>query len=152
MILIDTNVWVYAINVDAPQNGASRRFIETVVSTRHEGVIMPQILLEFYAIVTDKRRIALPLTSEQALEQMKVIRSLCRLVDAGGKGLENLSHIMAGQPGLKGAKIFDAYLVAQMMVAGINRICTYNTHDFKVFKGITPLTPEELLEIRGIRQ
>lgn len=145
MILVDTNIWIYAVNIDAPQHPASRKFIEAVIAGRFNGVITPQILLEFYAIITDKRRVERPLSPELALEQVKAIRTACLIVDAGSKALDRLTEILAEQPNLKGAKIFDAFIVAQMMAAGIKQICTYNIHDFKGYKGITAFTPEEFM-------
>ncbi len=52
--------------------------------------MVPQILLEFFAIVTDPRRIARPLETKDAWEQVKLLEMLFPVRDEGLKALEYL--------------------------------------------------------------
>lgn len=142
MILVDTNVLVYAVNLDAPQHKPSRALLEAVQEKRVAGVLVPQILLEFFAIVTDPRRVDNPLEPETAWEQIEAFRTTFLIIDTGLKTLDLLKEI-----GLKskGADIFDAFLAAQMKANGISVLCTYNTKDFSKFTGILAQTPEDIL-------
>ncbi len=143
MILADTNVLVYAINSDDPRHAACRAFIEAVRAGGVRGVLVPQILLEFHAIVTDKRRVARPLEPGRALEVARSLRWIFPVLDACRDALERLLAVVA-ERGVKDGSIFDAWLVAQMRALGIDRICTYNGKDFASYKGIAAVRPEEL--------
>lgn len=143
MILVDTNVLVYAINTDAPQHPASRAFMEATQTKQVDGVLVPQVLLEFFAIVTDSRRIARPLEAGDAWDQVKLLEMICPVHDEGLKALEHLKAVLE-EGKVRGGEIFDAFLVAQMRACGISSICTYNTKDFSRYKGIIAHTPESL--------
>ncbi len=51
MILLDTNVLVYALNTDAPHYADSRRIVEAALRGRVPGVLVPQVLVEAYAVL-----------------------------------------------------------------------------------------------------
>jgi len=142
LILADTIVLVYAINTDALQHTASRKFIEAVQQKNINGVLLVQVLLEFYAIVTDHRRVTRPLEPETAWKQVNVLRAIFSVIDGGLKSFDLLKEISLKT---KGADIFDAFLVAQMKACGVSLLCTYNIKDFSRFEGILAQTPEEIL-------
>ena len=147
MILVDTNVVVYAINQDAPQHTASRALIEAVRAGDLPCTLVPQILLEFFAIVTDGRRVARPLDTAMALDQIRVLQSIFPVRDVCREALSHLPRVLASQARMKGGDVFDAWLVAQMLAMDINRICTYNGKDFLGYDMIRPVTPEELVQV-----
>lgn len=144
MILVDTNVLVYAVNLDAPRHAASRALVEAVGEKKVAGVLFPQVLLEFFAIVTDHRRVEKPLEPKIAWEQVEAFRTIFPVLDEGLKSLDLLDELAQNT---KGADIFDAFLVAQMKANGISNLCTYNTKDFLKFSGIAAQTPEEVLSV-----
>lgn len=49
MILLDTNVLVYALNADSPHHPQSRAVVEAALGGRLPGVLVPQVLLEAFA-------------------------------------------------------------------------------------------------------
>jgi len=142
LILVDTNVLVYAVNLDAPGHAASRALVEATGEKKVAGVLFPQILLEFFAIVTDHRRVEKPLDPQIAWEQVEAFRTIFPVLDGGPKSLDLLGGLVRKT---KGADIFDAFLVAQMKANGISNLCTYNKKDFLKFSGIAVQTPEEVL-------
>ncbi|MGQ9778730.1 MAG: type II toxin-antitoxin system VapC family toxin [Bacillota bacterium] len=144
IILLDTDVLVYAINLDAPQHEAARAFIEAARAGRWRSALVPRVLLEFFAVVTDGRRVASPLTPREALEQVAAWRALFPVFEVGKKALDYLSEVLAEKPA-KGGGIFDAWLVAQMRAAGMEAICTYNPRNFTGYEGIRAVTPEEMI-------
>lgn len=143
MILVDTNILVYAINTDARQHESSRALVEAVRAKRVDGVLVSQILLEFYAIVTDPRRIARPLAAQEARRQVEVLRAIFPVRDAGLRALDHLRDVLEEETAT-GGDVFDAFLVAQMRACNISIICTYNTKDFVKYKGIVVHSPESL--------
>jgi len=147
LILIDTNVLVYAINVDSPQHAVCRALVEAVRSRKVNGVLAPQILLEFYAVVTNRRRIEKPLDPVTAWEQVDALRLIFPLLDAGNKALDNLNIEINHGLKVRGSGIFDAFLVAQMRACGVSVLCTCNTKDFTGYKGIVVQMPEEIFRL-----
>lgn len=143
MILVDTNVLVYAINVDAPQHHASYALIETVRNKQIKAMLVPQILLEFFAVITDHRRVEKPLDSVTAWHEIEKFLAIFQISDPGALALEHLGKLL-GETSVRGSDIFDAWLVAQMQAYGISTICTYNTSDLSKFP-VTAQTPEQVL-------
>jgi predicted nucleic acid-binding protein len=143
LILLDTNVLVYAINESAPQHLDSRRLVEAVKEKSVPGVLFPQILLEFYAIVTNRKRFAKPLEPSVARKQIEALRSFFPVISCGTEALDLLFGETSKEKA--GSGIFDAYLVAQMKVSGITMVCTYNTAHFISFRQIVAKTPEEVM-------
>lgn len=144
MILVDTNVLVYAVNSDAPQYAVCRALVEAVQAGSLRCALVPQILLEFHAIVTDRRRVARPLDPEKAQEVVRALRSIFPVFDACREALDHLPKVI-GERATAGGDVFDAWLVAQMRALGMERVCTYNGKDFADYEGVVPVTPEELM-------
>jgi len=148
MILFDTNVLVYAINEDAPQHAASRAIIQAAFDGRVAGVLVPQVLLEFFAVVTHPRRMAYPLDSNRAWEQISALQARLPVLEIGPLALATLGDLVASRRPT-GGDIFDLFLVAQMRVYGVDTICTYNGGDFTGV-GVEALSPEEVLARHGL--
>ncbi|NPV29505.1 MAG: type II toxin-antitoxin system VapC family toxin [Firmicutes bacterium] len=148
MILIDTNVLVYAVNTAAPQHEESRAFVEAARRGDFPAVLVPQVLLEFYAVVTGNR-VEHPLAPETALEEVNILRSVFPALEAPSDALERLHEILSRHPGIRGGNVFDAWLAAQMKSLGIHVICTYNTADFTRYDDITAAAPGEILADTG---
>jgi predicted nucleic acid-binding protein len=148
VILIDTNVLVYAVNTAAPQHGESRAFVEAARGGDFPAVLVPQVLLEFYAVVTGNR-VKHPLAPETALTEVNILRSIFPVLEASSEALERLNEILSRHPDIRGGNVFNAWLVAQMKSLGIPVICTYNTADFTRYDDITAVTPREIFAATG---
>ena len=146
MILLDANVLVYAVNADAPQHVASRRVVEAALAGELPGVLVPQVLLEFFAVVTNPRRIQAPLAREVAWEQVRALRAGLPLLDVPTATFDELDRVLLDAAPRAGAAVFDLFLAAQMRMHRITTLCTYNTGDFDAFSGLTAVTPVELLK------
>lgn len=144
MILFDSNILVYAVNVDTPQHIYCRQIVQAVRERKVAGVLFPQNILEFYAIVTDPRRFQSTLAPSEAWQQIKTLTSTFTLLDPSLEAVNSLGSMLNG---VTGSQIFDAYLVAQMKAREVSAICTYNKKHFLPFDAIVALSPEELLEI-----
>jgi predicted nucleic acid-binding protein len=150
LILLDTNVLVYAVNESAPQHPACRRLVEAVKEKSVPGVLFPQILLEFYAIVTNHKRFAKPLDPATAGKQVEALRSFLPVISCGAEALEILfAKITEGETG---SGIFDAYLAAQMKASGISVVCTYNKAHFVNYRQLIVKYPEEVLATMHLQQ
>jgi len=132
--VLDTNVLVYALDVDAPQHAASRALLEAASDPSVTLYVTSQILCELYSIITNPRRVAVPSSSTEALGTIADI-----LAHPGIQVLPTPARAVAGWMSLlqrrpvTGGDIFDLKIVATMLANGINRIYTFNSDDFNAF-------------------
>jgi predicted nucleic acid-binding protein len=145
VILLDANVLVYALNTDALAHPECRRVVEAGLAQRLPVVLVPQVLLETYTVITDGRRVGRPLEPERAWEQIDILRTGLRVLAQPDGFLTNVGQLVLTGRGA-GARIFDASLAAQMRGHGVERVCTLNTRDFIAFPWVRAVRPEELLD------
>lgn len=65
--LVDTNVLVYALSRDAPLRGQARALLDRAQAGDVSLCVAPQILAEFFSIVTNPRRVTDPRSVDEAL-------------------------------------------------------------------------------------
>ncbi len=150
MILLATDVIVYALNEDAPAHDARRRAVEAAPFGRIPGVVFPQVLLEAYAVLTDARRVAHPLLPADAWDALGPARRGVRVLLPTASCLDCFGERI-GTEGPGGRDVFDGVLVAQMIAHGGGALCTYDTEGFRSYRGITVLTPDEPLDRYTLR-
>ena len=68
-VFVDTNVLVYAYDRSEPQKQARALEVLDDLAHRGAGLLSAQVLAEFYVTIT--RKLAAPLTPEQAYERLK---------------------------------------------------------------------------------
>ena len=144
MILLDTNALVYAINIDAPQHHMSQALIQAALDGEVAAVLVPQVLVEFLAVVTNPRRVQQPLAPARAWEVVTTLRMSLPVLDLQPAALGILGELLRTRF-IAGRNTFDLFLAAQMRSHGVSTICTYNQADFAQLPGIQALTPEEIL-------
>ena len=74
--MIDANILVYAVDVDAPQHAACRHLLETARDPATTLYLTSQILCEFYSVITNPRRVAAPRTPAEALAAISALLKL----------------------------------------------------------------------------
>lgn len=74
-IFVDTNILVYAHDVDAAEKHRIAKKILADLWQSREGVLSPQVLSEFYVNVT--RKISTPLTKQRAREVIRTYEVWC---------------------------------------------------------------------------
>lgn len=142
MSLLDTNILVYAGDEMSP-------FHQAAVNLREKGLrgemplcVSPQVLTEFFAIITDSKRVNNPRTGEEALiEVEKYFYSKNIFKIYSGPGIIEKMLYLLRQYEVKRQEVFDLQLVATMLLNNVTRIYTYNQTDFFKFKEIAVLTP-----------
>lgn len=140
--LIDTNVMVYAVDSESPYHVVSKSLLDRAVNTDAGLCVTSQIIAEFCAVITDRRRVRNPLDPTAAAS---VVRTLIAL-----PGLRLLTQPVGAElhfadliekHGRVGPRIFDLFLVAVMRGNGVQRIYTFNKRDFESIDGIEIATP-----------
>jgi predicted nucleic acid-binding protein len=145
VILFDTNVLVYALNADSPHHSESRTVVEAALTGRLPGVLVPQVLLEAYAVLTDRRRVERPLAPEEAQDALEPLRVGLRVLPAEAHALEALRELIALRRPVA-QEVFDVFLAAQMRAHGIPRLCTYDVDGFRGYPGVAAATPAQILQ------
>jgi predicted nucleic acid-binding protein len=139
--IVDANILVYALDADAPQHVACRTLLEAAQGEAPVTLyVTPQILCEFYAIVTNARRVLKPSSSADALAAISDMLGFLRVLPVPVTVIDEVMALLRRRP-VTGGEIFDLQIVATMKLNGISRIYTFNAGDFTPFSEIEPLTP-----------
>jgi len=135
-ILIDSNILVYAINESSTKNKAAQVYLQDHVQ---QLVVTHQNITETLRVLThNKFTYPMPLTD--AITAVTSITDMCHLISPDSTTIY-LALELIKKHGLASDKIFDAYLVATALSAGVATIATDNSKDFTFFEGITVINP-----------
>jgi toxin-antitoxin system PIN domain toxin len=142
--LIDTNVLVYATDTNSSFHEASKQLRDRGFRGEIRLVVTPQILMEFFAVVTSPRRVTSPRSSAEACEEVeKYVRAdYIQKLYPDPAALERTLDLLKQYPQVTRQDVFDLFLVATMVANDITRIYTYNQEHFTRFEGIEVLRPE----------
>lgn len=142
LALVDTNVLVYAFHREAEHHTASRALLDQAQNGQRALCITAQVLAEFYAIVTDGRRVAVPRQPEEALTAIAGILAMpgVRLLPVPVDIVTRWTALVRQHP-VTGGAVFDAQLAATMLGNGIPRIYTFDRSHFERFAELEVLTP-----------
>jgi len=140
--LVDTNVLVYALLPDVPEHAASRALLDRAQNGDAALCVTPQVFAEFYAVVTDSRRVTVPRQPAEALDAIRQYLALpgLRLLPVPEDVVTRWVKMVEDHPVTRGA-VFDRQLAATMLGNGVTRIYTYNRPDFEILEGIEVLAP-----------
>lgn len=140
-ILFDTNILIFAHNLDSPFYEEANNLQESVNQGFLKGALAVQNLLEFYSTITNQNAIRNSLAPEYALKEInKYLISPFEIIFPTGNEIRVVNHLLADKQ-ILGRKIFDVYIVATMLANGIRTIYTHNEKDFKIFKEVEVINP-----------
>jgi toxin-antitoxin system PIN domain toxin len=142
--VLDANILVCAVEAGAPQHAISRALIEAARDPATVLYLTSQVLCEFYSVVTNPRRVALPRSPAEAISAISVLLALpgIRVLSTPPRAVAGLVGLLQRHP-VTGADVFDLQLVATMQAHNIRRIYTFNTRDFEVFPELTVIAPSQ---------
>ena len=141
MIGIDSNILIYAHNSVSRYYNEANRLIHTVVEKDLLGVSEIS-LREFYAVITDGRKVDKPLTPENASILVKTYFQSKRVVvcqltsEAWEKAFEYLVRYRISRYDLD-----DLLIALTLWLNGVGTVYTRNTKDFKKFDFIETINP-----------
>jgi predicted nucleic acid-binding protein len=138
--LADTNVLIYALDADAPHHTAARALIEAARDGSTTLYVTPQILSEFYAVVTNARRVAKPRSSAEVLDAISDLLTFLHVLPIPAHVVDGWLNLVRRHPVI-GADVFDLQIVATMQANDVQRIYTFNTRDFEMIGEISIVTP-----------
>lgn len=139
-VLLDTNILVYAYNADSEYYSACRPLLNRAINGDIDACFAPQILFEFFAVVTNPARVSNPIAPAEALDEIeKIVDSLPHItppIDLHERVVTLMRHL-----GFGSKHIYDVVLAATMLGNGISRIYTYDADRFQKIPGISVLNP-----------
>jgi len=135
VILIDTNLWLYASLRETPFHGRARSWLETIFNG-DEPIALPwSVVLAVLRISTQSRLMRHPLRAEQALDLAEgwLCHPLVALVQPGPRHWTLLRSLIEAT-GTAGNLTSDAHLAAM----AIEHDCTLASgdSDFRLFPGL----------------
>lgn len=144
MFALDTNLLVYAHNVDAPFHKAAKAFVEKVLNERGSAgnltiCIPAQVLVEFLNVITwAKLESPLPLPAALRVVQQYMDTGVT-IVHPLPSQLDTLLELLATVKTRK--KIFDVALAATLRDNDVVGLYTLNTKDFIEFTFLDVVNP-----------
>ncbi|MHB1688589.1 MAG: type II toxin-antitoxin system VapC family toxin [Ignavibacteriaceae bacterium] len=144
---LDTNVLVYNHQGESQFHDVSQKLIAACFQGDFILCISPQVLLEFFAVITSARRVTNPVKPEKAILKVEEYLETSYIQ----KVYQNESTLRATIELVKKYRpaqqhIFDLHLVATMLSNGITRIYTFNEKDFSKYAEIEVLNPESVIK------
>lgn len=133
--VLDANVLIYAhTGEEAERYSGSAILLDLARSGGQEFAVTPQVLMEFYSVITSPKRVSKPLTPQLAsaaisrLLAMPGISLLPYPVDL----IDRIQTLLEIHP-VTGGAVYDLQIVATMLGNGVTTVYTYNRKDFEPF-------------------
>jgi len=142
LLVVDTNVLVYATDADSEHHEACRRYLESRAADPSPTYVTWNICYEYLRVVTHPRVFQKPWTSVSALgfiETLLAIEPFSVLEPTERHGLV-LNRTLHELPDVRGNLVHDLHTAVLMREHGINRICTRDT-DFQRFSFLSIVDP-----------
>lgn len=128
---LDTNILVYAANLDCPEHAAALEVVDRALAEPREWILAEQVLLEFYKALRHPRILARPLGAREAAAQVRFLREesgfqvCCPEMAHWGDVFRGLDT-----PDFPYQRTFDLVLGVTLRRNGVRTFYTRNTADF----------------------
>lgn len=143
--LVDTNILLRLVQKNSPMHLDTQRAILKLKKQGEFLCIIPQNIIEFWAVATrplDKNGLGLSIT--QAEEESEKLKKIFILeLDTPQIFTEWESLVIKYQ--VMGKQVHDARLVAAMVAHNITHLLTFNVDDFKRFLDIVVVDPRSVV-------
>lgn len=139
-VLLDTNILVYAYNADSEYYTSCRALLDRAIKGKLSVCLAPQILFEFFAVVTNFARVTKPIAPAEALDEMTKLAESLPIITPPADAHENVIALMR-QLGFGSKHIYDIVLAATMLGNGVAQLYTYDIDRFQKIPGIKVFTP-----------
>ncbi len=147
--LLDTNVLLRYCDVDSSEHSLCVDAVRNAVACGNEISVCAQVLIEHWAVATRPLSSnGLGLEPSQADMQIAFALNAFYCV-AEPPDMADRWREVARAHAVRGKQAHDARIAALMLARGITHILTLNSSDFTRYDGITPVTPQQLLDQLG---
>jgi predicted nucleic acid-binding protein len=121
--LVDANVLVYATDAGHPHHDTARGLLDAARTRSTTLYVTPQIICEFYSIVTHPRRVAKPRSYADATAALSGMLDFLHVLPSPDRIATMLVELLRRHP-VKGGEVFDLQIVATMQANNVQRIYT----------------------------
>ncbi|MEA2090696.1 MAG: PIN domain-containing protein [Thermoproteota archaeon] len=141
-ILLDTNILVHSYNRASLYQKRASDVVRKAVRGEIEACIAPQILYEFFAVVTDRKRVEHPLSVDEAVDICLDLWE-CRGIEKVNPTRMAQKEVFKFTKQLKLSKgeIFDCVLAVTAKENDVEMIYTENVDDFKAYSFLKVSNP-----------
>lgn len=141
--LLDTNVLVYYHQDLSPFPNRAKGILKMGLRREAPLCICPQVLMEFYATITNPRRVTDPVPPDQGLAEVEKYFTCSWLgkIYPKAETLEITIDLLKKYQ-VRRMEVFDLQLVATMLTNGVSHIYTFNQADFVKYLEIQALLPQ----------
>jgi toxin-antitoxin system PIN domain toxin len=142
LLVVDTNVLIYAADLDSPFHTGCRPWLEAQRRKADAWYSTWPIVYEFLRVTTHPRVMRAPWSGPEAWSFIKSLMSApgFSLLEPTNRHAEILEQLIIGMPHLGGSIFHDTHTVALMREHGVKRIVTHDA-DFHRFDGIEVFDP-----------
>lgn len=142
--LIDTNVWLRLFDRSSVDREAILKAIRRLLNRREDLVVSVQNVAEFWNVTTRRKEAnGHGESAHVALRRVAAIERLARVVYETESSYAVWRRIVV-ECSVQGVAVHDARLASVALSEGISHILTLNVRDFRRYRGIVALTPDEL--------
>lgn len=143
--LIDTNILIRLASRDDPLRQVSLDALRKLRSRNEVLCYTPQVLGEFWNVCTRPvtARGGLGLSLRETEQKVRLIERYFVLVPDNLATFQEWRRLVASYS-VTGVAVYDAKLVASMVVHGLTNLLTFNSDDFKRYTNITVVNPSDL--------
>lgn len=141
-ILLDTNILVHSHNRGSRYQKKAGEVVRRAMRGEIDAYITPQILYEFFAVVTSPKRVEYPLSSDEAVDicldlwECREIEKVKPTSLTPKKVFELIKDLKLSKGG-----IFDCVLAVTAKENSVEMIYTENIDDFKTYSFLKTLNP-----------
>ena len=141
-VLIDTNLLIYFYIKKSPKYKIIKDLVVNLANESCLLAVAQQSLLEFYSVITSKKRVEKPVSFRMAQKEIanyyqngffKIISPI--------DSTFNIFLKIINRRRIKGGNIFDFYLAATALSNKIRIIYTENVKDFRDIEGLKIINP-----------
>ena len=137
-ILVDSNIFIYAINTSSPKHNQARLFLKQTIKNSSL-CLAHQNILETMRVLTHPK-FPNPMLVGEASRALAKITDYATIISPA-PATYWLFNILLRKYARASNFIFDTYLVATALTAGIKVIATDNIRDLGIFKEVKVLNP-----------
>ena len=147
--LLDTNILTRCAQ---PTHPMCQPATDALTLLRQQGdqlCLVPQNFYEFWVVATRPVAVnGLGMTVAEAQAELIRLKRFFTVLDETPAVFPRWEQLVI-QHQVMGKSAHDARLVAAMFVHGVGRLLTFNTSDFQRYQGITVVSPQDVLSLRG---
>jgi predicted nucleic acid-binding protein len=141
-ILLDTNILVHAYNKSSPHQDQASKIIRQAMKGETDVCLSPQVLYEFFAVVTSAKRVEHPISPLEAANlciDLWECNEIEKLNPSKIAPIEIFEFVK--ELNLSKAEIFDCVLAVTAKENDVDIIVTENIADFKGYKFVKAVNP-----------